>query len=439
MNDLSAVEIPNESTTLLPIADTPRAAARLESLVEGAIIPPQGQCVDGRGGTLARRRYQNGCLFIRGKRKKLWVGQWREDFVEPNGTVRRRLIKRVIGSVSDYPTQKLATRQLQSVLSKINSPDYRPYKAATFGEFSTLWSERVLAMQKPSTIRAANSHLRCHLVKYFGQMNLDIIGQETVQQFVSSVAKDLSRHTITNLLCTLGSILKTAREWGYNVAEVKSGALAIPSDVLKKQPAEFTTAQVHLILGKAEEPWRTLFLLAATTGMRAGELLGLQVGDVDFDTRVIRVRRSTWYGKVQTVKTKQSVRTLPMPDAVASVLKTHIATRPSGADTWLFVTRNNRPPSSNDVVEHHLWPVLDALGIPHCGLHAFRHTQSSTLVSEGAPITVAQAQLGHTDPRVTLGIYSHVVPSQQREYAEKTAGVLIPKDATLGVVVQSNQ
>jgi integrase len=63
-------------------------------------------------------------------------------------------------------------------------------------------------------------------------------------------------------------------------------------------------------------------------------------------------------------------------------------------------------------------------GHPHCGLHAFRHTHSSLLVDMGAPVSVAQAQLRHEDPSVTLGTYSHVLGDSQREYAEKVAELL---------------
>jgi len=76
------------------------------------------------------------------------------------------------------------------------------------------------------------------------------------------------------------------------------------------------------------------------------------------------------------------------------------------------------------VIEHRLWPILDALKIPRCGLHAFRHAHSSLLVESGAPVSVAQAQLGHADPSITLGIYSHVIGDAQLRAVEKVAGIL---------------
>jgi len=113
-----------------------------------------------------------------------------------------------------------------------------------------------------------------------------------------------------------------------------------------------------------------------------------------------------------------------MPEPLARLLQDYVRNwRPNSAG-FLFVSRNNRPPSSNNVVEHRLWPILDKLKIPRCGLHAFRHTHSSLLVESGAPVSVAQAQLGHTDPSITLGIYSHVIGDAQRRAVEKVAGIL---------------
>ena len=105
-------------------------------------------------------------------------------------------------------------------------------------------------------------------------------------------------------------------------------------------------------------------------------------------------------------------------------------------DGFLFVTRNNRPPSSNKVVKYRLWPFLDKLGIPRCGLHAFRHTQSSLLLESGATPAVEQRQLRHSDARTTLGTYGHVVGNAHREAVEKVASILDPVGPKLEPVTQ---
>jgi integrase len=142
------------------------------------------------------------------------------------------------------------------------------------------------------------------------------------------------------------------------------------------------------------------------TGMRAGEALGLQWGDIDFDHQCIHIRRSAWYGKAQSTKSKGSTAPITLPPALSAVLAEYKTAWKMNPEGFLFVTRNGRPPSSNKVVEYQLWPILDALGIPRCGLHAFRHSVASFIVDAGYSIEVAQQQLRHSNARTTLG-YTH--------------------------------
>jgi integrase len=169
-----------------------------------------------------------------------------------------------------------------------------------------------------------------------------------------------------------------------------------------------------------------MFAVLAMTGIRAGELLGLQVEDLDFERRLIFIRRSAWYGRIQTLKNKASQGALPMPEPLAEMLQDYLKTWTPNALRLLFANQIGRPMSANKVVQRKLWPILDKLKIPRCGLHAFRHTHSSLLVEGGAPVSVAQAQLRHADPRITLGIYSHVVGNSQRDAVEKLAAILRP-------------
>lgn len=169
----------------------------------------------------------------------------------------------------------------------------------------------------------------------------------------------------------------------------------------------FTRSQIEAILTLAQEPWRTFFVLLALTALRAGEALGLQWGDVDFEHRCIHIRRSAWYGKVQSTRSKKSAAPITLPDALAVVLSRCKEEWKPNAQGFLFVTRNGRPPSSNKVVEYQLWPILDALNIPRCGLHVFRHSVASFIVDAGYAPEVAQQQLRHSNARATLG-YIHL-------------------------------
>src|SRR5262249_20777752 len=95
----------------------------------------------------------------------------------------------------------------------------------------------------------------------------------------------------------------------------------------------------------------------------------------------------------------------------------------------LFSNLQSNPYSENKVVQKKLWPVLDALSIPHYGMHAFQHGHGNLMHSNGASLKVAQAQLKHADASTTSRYYLHVINSKQRDAAEKVAQILCPNVA----------
>ncbi len=366
-------------------------------------VPVQPTASTGQGGDLARRRYQKGSVIF-SKSRQAWLGRYREDTIRPDGTVIRTRPQIVLGTKKELPTQRLAARKLDEILSRINDYAYQPTRIATIAEFATRWREDVLAKRKPSTVCSANSHLNSHIIPQLGKLRLDQIGPENQQIFVNQLI-GASRKTVLNVLSTLSSMLTTAKDWGYACREIAVRKLVLP-ERSSYVAAHFTRSQVESIFTLAKDPWRTFFILLTMTGMRAGEALGLQWGDIDFDHQCIHIRRSAWYGKAQSTKSKGSTAPITLPPALSAVLAEYKAAWKLNSEGFLFVTRNGRPPSSNKVVEYQLWPILDALGIPRCGLHAFRHSVASFIVDAGYSIEVAQQQLRHSNARTTLG-YTH--------------------------------
>ena len=378
---------------------------------------------------MARKRYQRGRVFLDGKNKDKWAGRYREDVIGMDGKIRRVRRYVILGTKRELPTKRLAERRMDALLSRINCLDYRPGRAATFSEFIEGWKTQVLPTQKPSSARAVRSHLKCYIIPELGNVRLDQFGVENQQRFITRMPeratnKIVSRKTVLNILGTLSTILTTARDWGYNCQQITMEKLCLPARGMKYEAPSFTPDQLTQILSIAEEPWRTMFCILTLDGLRAGEVLGLKWEDIDFDRSLLHIRRTAWYGKVQTAKSETSETVLPIPSSLLTVLRNYRTIwKPNNAN-FLFVTRNNRPPSSNKVVEYRLWTILDALNIPRCGLHAFRHAHTSLLLDSGATPKVVQRQLRHSDARTTLEIYGHVVGDAHREAVEKVASIL---------------
>ena len=109
----------SESSTVPDRGDLPVCGASNTS--NCATLPAQRQRIGERGGILARRRFQKGRVFLRGKKNPVWVGRWREDVIE-NGETRRIERSEVLGTKSDFPTKRLALRELEKRLSVVNDP-----------------------------------------------------------------------------------------------------------------------------------------------------------------------------------------------------------------------------------------------------------------------------------------------------------------------------
>jgi integrase len=313
-----------------------------------------------------------------------------------------------LGTKKEYPTKRLAERKLEQILCRINAVEYRPGRVATLNEFSERWKVEILTKYKPSTKCSASSHLS-HILPYFGKLRLDAIGVENQQAFVTHLADEVSYKSVLNILSTLSSMLTTAKNWGYVCEGVDQHKLVLPGRGIRKEAACFTADQVRQILQIAEDPWRLMFACAALLGLRAGEILGLRVEDVNLQTRVLNIRQSAWRGKFQTAKNTASENTLPIPVALDGMFREYLKSWKPNPLGLLFCNRNGRAYTSQKVVEYHLCPLLDALKIKRAGFHAFRHAHTTLLLEGGASPKVAQRQLRHSDARVTLGIYAHLV------------------------------
>ena len=382
------------------------------------------------GGKMARRRFQRGMLSARGK---VWILKWRDDIIE-NGSVRRVHRTDVIGSLAEFPTLKLARREADTRLAVVNNPRYRARPQATFAEFAVRWSDAVLIQHKPSTQATIRSHIQKYLVSSFGPCAMKDIEPEAVQRFLSSLK--VSGKTVRNIFVTLQMMWKSARAWKYVTHDIAEGVV-LPSKA-RVNRRHFSVTEIQRILTSGDfcvwpragkrpvvipaEPCRTFYWLAAETGLRAGELCGLTIGDVDFTHNRVCVRQSVWHGRLGSTKTANSVRSFAISSSLLERLHSHA--NGAGAGEFLFKTRNGTAWDANLVVKRKLHPLSRALGIKGGGLHAFRHANASIMDTLAVPMKTRQQRLGHSDITLTMNVYTHVASEDDARAAEQIAGIL---------------
>lgn len=249
---------------------------------------------------MARRRFQRGSVLLRGKRKPKWVGRWREDAINAEGNLVRINRKEVLGTRSDFPTKKLAMRELELRIAPINSINYRALRTATFAEFAEIWKNNALTQHKQSTQLAVRSQLKKWLVPYIGSYTMKDIGGQTIQMVVQRCT--LAPKSCHNLVLTLRMMWTSARAWGY-VSHDPFGGLVLPK-ITRQARFFFTLDEIQRIIAAASGPLKSFYWLAAETGMRAGELCGLRIEDLDLGKCCVNVKQSVWRGKVHAAKFK---------------------------------------------------------------------------------------------------------------------------------------
>jgi len=303
-----------------------------------------------------------------------------------------------------------------------------PRGVETLADVVNEWRTLVAPNHKPRGREASESHLRAHILPKLGALPLAELGVKTLQQFVADLAPGHSGKTVENILITLTGILAHARKWGKAIPQVSLSDLSMPEKV-KPQPQFYQISEIRRLLTAATDPLKTILHVLVMTGMRINEVLALRLEDLDFRRKLIHVRHSAYNGALGTPKSAASVADLHMPPELEKRLKTFIASRHYRKNHLglLFCNRRNRPYSDNKLREKALRPLLVSLKMQQTGkaFHAIRHSVGSVMLDAGEPLTVVRDQLRHSDVRITLGVYGHVIGNSQRNAVNRLAKRLI--------------
>jgi integrase len=364
---------------------------------------------------MARRRYQKGSIILNGNQ---WSGRFLEDVRMQDGSIRRVHRKVYLGDKTELPTAKLARRKLEPFLAKVNSQSYRPQTVITLREFVTRWEPVAKPQYGFGTWSNHQVSLRRYLLPRFGDSQLADINTEQLQVFFSQLTLEPS--SVRNVIKTLKAVWESAMAWSY--VQHNPFLMLKKPRLHKKESKHFTESQVQLILDHAEEPYRTIYWMMAQTGLRISEVLALKWNDITNGT--INVQRSVWRGHFKSPKTEASRRII----SISPRLYSHLSASGGSGDSLIFVNRGGRPWAADSLLVNRLHPLLDKLGIPRMGFHAFRHASASVLDRMNAPMKIRQQRLGHTNASLTLGIYTHSNDDDSRQVAAQFDDVFAPKE-----------
>jgi integrase len=235
----------------------------------------------------------------------------------------------------------------------------------------------------------------------------------------------LSPRTVEIVHATLHKALKQAVGWTLIPRNVADSAT--PPRPVGREIKSLSLEQARALLAAAKgDVLEAFYVLAVTTGMRNGELLGLQWHDVDLDDKTLRVRRTVFNGAVNPPKTKAGNRTIRLTGLAVTAMEEHRrAAAPQGDPGWVFPSRAGTPLSVHNVYNRSWKPLLGRAGLPPTTrMHDLRHTCATLLLSRGVPVKVVSEMLSHGDVAITLAVYQSVLPHMQESAARMMDDVL---------------
>ena len=189
-----------------------------------------------------------------------------------------------------------------------------------------------------------------------------------------------------------------------------------------------TREEVQKLLEAAEKHGYgtyAVILAAVRTGLRMGELFGLQWGDLDYNSRFIEVRRNITRGRIETPKSGQ-LRRVDMSLQLAVALKELSRRRKAEylqkgepLPEWVFMNSDGTPLEQHNFRNRIYLGLLNKAELRHIRFHDLRHTFASLLLQQGESLTYVKEQMGHHSIQVTVDIYGHLIPGSNKQAVDR--------------------
>jgi integrase len=363
---------------------------------------------------------------------------------------RRKSDNKWVGSITleDGKRKVFYGKTQKEVQDKVNEALYEQQqgtlitvKDQMLSEYLAIWlEETVKPHRRPRTYERYEAITRLHINPILGKVKL----QELLPRHIKLLQTQNLKAGLSNT--TVGAIhemLHKALDDAWKLELVKRNVcdMISPPRRQHKEYQPLNAAQSRKLLEAAKDhPQETLFILALTTGMRRGELLGLKWQDIDFDNRVLHVKRAlsrlpTKMGKEKgdlyieaDLKTKSSKRSIALTGFAISALTQHKSRQDEmkrrAGKLWqdhdyVFSKPDGKHLNPGHDVLVQLKILLKKAGLPEVRFHDLRHSVATFLLSMGVHPKIVQDILGHSEISMTLDTYSHVSPTMQREAMEK--------------------
>ena len=382
-----------------------------------------------------------GCGSIRkkivkrnGKEYPYWEGRYTCGFDSGTG---KQIQKSVTGK-----TQKEVAQKIKELTAALDAGTYIAPHKMTVGQWLDTWQSEYLANVKPSTISSYEATIRNHLQPGLGAIRLDSLTTHDIQEFYNSLHSPsesrnaLSSKTIKNIHGILHHALEQAMLNNYIRAN-PSNACVIPKAIKKKVKPMNEHQIADFLKAIKGHKYENMFLIALFTGMRQGEVCGLQWECVEFDNGTILIDKQlqSLRGKVRGDKEKYALvstkngkeRTITAAPFVMDLLwKTKQAQNANRNNFGSDFIENDlvfTDEIGNRVTPQALYRafklVVTELNMKDVRFHDLRHSYAVVSLKSGDDVKTVQENLGHATASFTLDTYGHVTEKMKKDSADR--------------------
>ena len=369
----------------------------------------------------SRRGRGEGSIFRR--KDGVWTGILSLGHSE-DGHRHRRV---VYGRDKSTVVERLARMRAQALDGMLSNA-----QRFTVSAFLARWLEDAArSAVSPSTHQLYEGLIRLHINPRTGGVPLSRLTPVHVQGMLGAMERDGASPRLRQMvLGVLHQALGQAVRWSIVPRNI-CDAVTRPRAPRQTMQALTPDQVIRLLTAAKDDRLEALYVLAVTTGLRQGELLGLQWEDVDLPEAVLHVHHTLhelngrlWIGEPKTTRARRQV---DLPVIAVTALKDHRErmTREAYADGLVFCNTQGGPLRKSNLLRRSFLPLLKRTGLPAIRFHDLRHTAATLLLAQGVHPKIVQERLGHSQISLTLDTYSHVLPSMGREAASKLDALLM--------------
>lgn len=360
-----------------------------------------------------------------------------DNGINPETGKRRQVFSR------GHATKGKAERKLNDKIKELQAGEYVEPSKEPLRDFLAEWIEAVRPTVKPSTAAGYEQKIKTHVAPKVGALPLCRVDAGTLNSLYGELLTNggpkrdgLAPRTVLHVHKIMRRALRDAVRWGRLVRN--PAELADPPRPRAPEMKTWSADELRRFLDSVRaDRLYALFMTAAMTGMRRGELCGLRWDDVNVDAAnhqraQVPCRRRLRSRRRGEPKSGRS-RTIDLDPTTVAELRAHrkrqleerLAIGELWSDTGYVFTKVDGEPLHPHTVLRTFENRVKHAGVSPLSFHGLRHTHASLGLASGVPAKVMQERLGHANVSITLDLYSHVVPGMQRDAAGKIAALVL--------------